>query len=93
MSSTALKTVLQEGLTLTHYYSLTNSGYHFATLVAVTHCVRIKMVLVSDRQSFNMQSSTNEGKLSLTESSGLIVCKLLCLFKLLMRTAAQALVA
>ena len=70
MRSTVLKTVLQEGLMLTHYYSLTNVGYHFATLVAVTCCVRIKMVLLSDRQSFNMQSSAKEGKLTLTHSSG-----------------------
>lgn len=62
--------LLQEGLMLIHYYSLTNLGDHFATLVAVTRCVRIKMVLVSDTQSFNMQSSAKEGKLGLTQSSG-----------------------
>lgn len=36
MSSRALKILGQEGLVLTHYYSLTNPGYHFATPVAVT---------------------------------------------------------
>lgn len=72
MRSTVLKMMLQEGLRLTHYYSLTNLGYHFATIVAVTCCVRIKMVRIkmSDRQSFNMQSSANEGKPGLTQSSG-----------------------
>lgn len=72
MRSTVLKMLLQERLMLTHYYSLTNLGYHFANLVAVTCCVRIKMVRIkmSDRQSFNMQSSANEGKPSLTQSSG-----------------------
>lgn len=40
---------------------------------------------VHERQSFNTQSSTKEGKRGLTESSGLVVCILfLCLFKLLM---------
>lgn len=62
--------MLQEGLMLTHYYSLTNLGYHFATLVAVTCCVRIKMVRIkmSDRQSFNMQSSAKAQPY--TQSSG-----------------------
>lgn len=51
MSSTALKKLGQEGLMLTHYYSLTNPGYCFATPVAVmvTCWVGVKTVLVNDR--------------------------------------------
>lgn len=58
---------------LIHYYSLSNPGYHFVTVVAVTRRVRIKMVLVSAGRSFNMQSSTNERKFGLIESAGLVV--------------------
>lgn len=66
MSSRALKILGQEGLVLTHYYSLTDPGYHFATPVAVTRWVRVKMVLVSDRALICKAAST-EGKPSLTE--------------------------
>lgn len=58
---------------LIHYYSLSNPGYHFVTVVAGTRRVRIKMVLVSAGRSFNMQSSTNERKFGLIESAGLVV--------------------
>lgn len=61
MSSTVLNIVLQEGLALIHYYLLTNRGYHFATLVAVSYCVRIKMVLCMRGRALIRKAAPKKG--------------------------------
>lgn len=80
-----MKILLQEGLMLTHYFTLTKPDYHFAILVAVTYWVRIKTVLMSDR-ALICKAEPRKESFALHNYLGLECISLLCLFKLLMCT-------